>query len=146
MSKKTVFKNERGFTLLELILCIVILAVGLTGVLAYFTQGMRNSSYAQNSAIATIYAQDLMEEIKSKCWDQAATTVSPCGGAVTPSAIGPDGAETRATYNDVDDFNGLSNTPPRDSQGALMPNPYNNMTSNTFNQAVTVCYVPGANL
>src|SRR6266446_3867784 len=111
--EKSVFKNEQGFSLLELVLGIVVLAVGLTGVLAYFTQGMRNSSYAQNTAIATIFAQDLMEEIKSKCWDQTATTVSPCGGAVTPSAIGPDGGETRATYNDVDDFNGLNNTPPK---------------------------------
>lgn len=146
MSKKTVFKNEQGFTLLELILCIVILAVGLTGVLSYFTQGMRNSSYAQNIAIATILAQDLMEEIKSKCWDQTATTVSPCSGAVTPSAIGPDGVETRATYNDVDDFNGLSNSPPKNSQNVLMPNPYNNMTVNTFTQTVSVCYVAAGTL
>src|ERR1700694_5081535 len=134
MSKKPVFKNEQGFTLLELILCIVILAVGLTGVLTYFAQGMKNSSYAQNTASATMFAQDLMEEIKSKCWDQTATIVSPCGGTVTPSAIGPDGGETRATYNDVDDFSGLNNTPPKDSQGASMPNPYNNMAVNTFNR------------
>ena len=140
------FKNEQGFTLIELILGIVILAVGLTGVLSYFTQGMRNSSYAQNTAVATTLAQDLMEEIRSKCWDQTATTVSPCGGTVTPSALGPDGGETRATYNDVDDFNGLSNTQPKDSQGSTMPNPYNNMTSNTFLRTVSVCYVPGGNL
>ena len=135
------FKNERGFSLIELVLGIVVLAVGLTGVLAYFTQGMKNSSYAQNTAVATILAQDLMEEIKAKCWDETAAAVSPCAGAVTPSAIGPDGGETRATYDDVDDFNGLNNTPPRDSQGNLMPNPYNNMAVNTFKQAVSVCYV-----
>ena len=131
---------------MELILGIVILAVGLTGVMSYFTQGARNSSYAQNTAVATDLAQDLMEEIRSKCWDQTATTVAPCSGTVTPSALGPDSGETRATYNDVDDFTGLSNTPPKDSQGSTMTNPYNNMAQNTFTQAVTVCYVPGSNL
>lgn len=141
------FKNEKGFTILEVVLGIVILAVGLTSVLAYFTQGMQNSSYAQNISVATILAQDLMEEIKSKCWDPTATTVPPCSGAVTPSfPIGPSIGQTRATYNAVDDFNGLNNTPPINSQGALMPNPYNNMAVNTFKQSVSVCYVAAGTL
>jgi MSHA pilin protein MshD len=134
-------KNEQGLTLLELVLIIVVLAVGLTGVLTYFIQGTKDSSYAQNTAVATVLAQDLMEEIRSKCWDQTATTVSPCNGAVTPSAtLGPDGGEMRATYNDVDDFNGLSNNPPQNSLGASMTQ------YPIFRQIVLVCYVPGTNL
>lgn len=127
-------------TLLELVLIIVVLAIGLTGVLLYFTQGVKDSSYAQNIAIATVLAQDLMEEIRSKCWDETATITPPCGGAVTPSAIGIDG-EIRSGYDDVDDFNGLANTPPINSQGAAMPAAYN-----IFTQAASVCYVPAANL
>jgi len=133
-------KNEQGLTLLELVLIIVVLAVGLTGVLIYFIQGMKDSSYSQNISVATVLAQDLMEEIKSKCWDETATTSAPCNGAVTPSAIGPDGGETRATYNDVDDFNGLNNTPPRNSQGVAMP------AYNIFTQQASVCYVAAADL
>jgi len=130
-------KNEQGMTLLELILMIVVLAVGLTGVLVYFIQGVKNSSNAQITSVATVLAQDLMEEIRSKCWDETATTVSPCNGAVTPSAtLGPNGGETRATYDDVDDFNGLNNTPPQNSQGGAMPAAFNN-----FTQTVAVCYV-----
>ncbi len=134
-------RNEKGFTLLELTLVIVVLAVGLTGVLIAFTQGTQNSAYGQNIAIATTLAQDLMEEIRSKCWDETATTVAPCDGAVAPSAVGPDGGEARAAYDDVDDFNGLNNTPPINARGGAMPAAYN-----IFRQQATVCYVAAANL
>ena len=135
-----VFKNEQGMTLLELVLVIIVLAIGLTGVLTYFIQGMKDSSYSQNTAIATVLAQDLMEEIRSKCWDETATTTPPCNGAVTASAIGTDGGETRAGYDDVDDYDFLNltpNTPPQDSQGVAMP------AYNIFTQQASVCYVNG---
>jgi MSHA pilin protein MshD len=134
-------KNEEGLTLLELVIAIVVLAVGLTGVLGYFTQGLKDSSNAQNAAVATVLAQDLMEEIRSKCWDETATTSAPCNGTVTASATGTDGGETRATYDDVDDFNGLSNTPPKNSQGGAMPSAFD-----IFTQSAAVCYVAAADL
>ncbi len=136
-------RKKNGFTLLELILVIVVLAVGLTGTLLAFTQGTQNSSYSQNTAVATVLAQDLMEEIRSKCWDQTATP-PPCGVPTGYSAIGPDGVETRATYNDVDDFNALSvtgNTPPQNSQGAAMPAAYA-----IFTQKASACYVAKTDL
>lgn len=135
-------KHNDGFTLLELILAIVVLAVGLTGTLIAFTKGIETSAYSQNAAVATVLAQDLMEEIRSKCWDQTAATTPPCNGAVTPSAtLGPDGGETRATYNDVDDFKGLNNTPPTNSQGVAMPAAYN-----FFSQQASVCYADPNNI
>jgi len=134
-------KNEQGMTLLEVILMIVVLSVGLTGVLVYFIQGVKNSSNSQISTVAAVLAQDLMEEIKSKCWDETSTTTSPCGGTVTPSTIGADGGETRATYDDVDDYNGLSDSPPEDSQGNSMPAAFNDYT-----RSVSVCYVASSDL
>jgi hypothetical protein len=47
----------------------------------------------------------------------------------------------RATYDDVDDFNGLNNTPLLNSQGGAMPAAYN-----FFTQQATVCYVVAAGL
>jgi MSHA pilin protein MshD len=134
------YKNERGVTLLELVLIIVVLAIGLTGILGYFTQGVKDSSYAQNVSVASTLTQDLMEEIRSKCWDDTATSVAPCGGAVTPSIIGTDGGESRAGYDDIDDFNGLSNTPPKDSQGVSMA------AFGIFTQSAAVCYVAAGDL
>lgn len=133
-------RNEKGFTLLELVLVIVILSVGLAGVLVAYSQGVQDSSYSQNTVVATTLAQDLMEEIRAKCWDETATTVPPCNGAVAPSGIGADG-EVRGIYDDVDDFNLLSNNPPLDSQGGAMPAAYN-----MFTQQVNVCYVAAADL
>ncbi|MFQ5598431.1 MAG: prepilin-type N-terminal cleavage/methylation domain-containing protein [Nitrospiria bacterium] len=136
-------QNYKGFTLIEVVLVILILAVGLTGVLGYITQAAEDSAYAHNVSTATTLSQDLMEEIRSKCWDESATTVPPCSGSVTPSIIGSDGGETRAAYDDVDDFNSLpagGNTPPEDSQGVGMGAfPF-------FTQQATVCYVDAADL
>jgi MSHA pilin protein MshD len=134
-------KKEKGMTLLEVILMILVLSVGLTGVLVYFVQGVRNSSNSQIATVANVLAQDLMEEIRSKCWDETSTTLAPCGGAVTASTIGADGGEARASYDDVDDFNGLSNTPPRDSQGNAMPAAFNDYTRSS-----SVCYVASSDL
>jgi MSHA pilin protein MshD len=39
------------------------------------------------------------------------TVSSNCG--TTPSNCGPDGTETRDDYDDIDDFNGLSDSPPQ---------------------------------
>jgi MSHA pilin protein MshD len=76
-----------------------------------------------------------MEEIRSKCWDETATTSLPCNGPITPSAVlGPDG-EGRGVFDDVDDYNGLVNTPPQDSQG----NPLASYA--LYTRSVTVCYV-----
>jgi MSHA pilin protein MshD len=139
-------KAKNGFTLLELILVIVVLAVGLTGTLVAFTQGTQDSSYSQNTGIATTLAQDLMEEVRSKCWDESATP-PPCNPAlIVPGALGPNGGEARAIYDDIDDYHGINNSPPLDSQNAVIPDPYNNMVLNSFRQQVSVCYVPAANL
>lgn len=135
--------NQRGFTLIEVILIILLLSIGLTGVLSYVGQAAKDSAYAHNLSIATTLAQDLMEEVRSKCWDETATVAAACAGAVTPSVIGVDAAETRATYDDMDDYNNLpvvGNTPPQDAQGTAMP------VFPFFTQRATVCYVDTAAL
>jgi len=136
-------RAQRGFTLIEVILVILVLSIGLTGVLTYVTQAAQDSAYAHNVSVATTLAQDLMEEIRSKCWDESATATVPCAGAVAPSVIGADGGEGRAAYDDVDDYNSLpagGNTPPQNSQGlAMAAFPY-------FTQRAAVCYVASAAL
>jgi len=122
---------------------VLLLAIGLTGVLTYVTQAAQDSAYAHNLSVATILAQDLMEEVRSKCWDETSTTSVACSGTVVASVIGADGAENRANYDDIDDFNNLAligNTPPQDSQGVSMT------VFPFFTQRATVCYVNSAGL
>ncbi len=130
--------KNRGFTLIEVILIILVISIGLTGVLSFVGQAAQDSAYAHNASIATTLAQDLMEEIRSKCWDETSAATPPCAAAVVPSAIGADLGETRINYDDVDDFNSLplaGNNPPQDSQGGAMA------AYPVFTERAVVCYV-----
>lgn len=140
--------NNKGFTFIEIIMIIVILGIIMPGIMLYFIQGVKNSSDSQRRVTATFLAEGLMEEIKSKCWDENNIAVPPnplCSTPITNCAtgasatLGPN-AETRAGFDDIDDFNGMNNTPPANSQGAAMAD------YPGFTQQVTVMYVDPANL
>lgn len=131
--------NDKGFTLIELVMIIVLLGIIMPGVMLYFIQGVKGSAAAQRRTTAIFLAEGLMEEIKSKSWDEVTTIDSDCSNA-SSSPLGPDGGESRATYDDIDDFNGISNTPPKDSQDGDM----NNYAG--FTQQATVSYVAAADL
>lgn len=127
MTPRRPHRDERGFTLIDLILVIVIVAIAIPPMLALFIQMGSGSLFGVTVSRANALASTLAEEIKSKKWDESAPP---------PSLIlGLEPGESRATYNDVDDFHGLDESPPRDSQGAIMAG------FTGFRQQVSVCYV-----
>lgn len=128
--------NQKGFTFIEIIMVIVLLGIIMPGVMLYFIQGVKNSADSQRRVTAIFLAEGLMEEIRSKSWDNY-TGINPCLNA--SPILGPDG-EGRANYNDIDDFNGINNTPPQDSQGVAMAN------YPGFSQQATISYVNPYNL
>ncbi len=128
--------NNKGFTFIEIIMIIVILGIIMPGVMLYFIQGVKNSADSQRRVTATFLSEGLMEEIRSKGWDEVTPINATCSNA---SVIGADG-EARNAYDDIDDFNGMNNTPPANSQGAAMAD------YPGFTQQVTVMYVDPANL
>lgn len=98
---------ERGATLVELVVSIVIISIALAGVLVAMDRNTRASAdpmvLDQSVAIAEAY----LEEILAKDF------VDPDGTNV---------GETRATYDDVFDYNGLPDTVVRDQNGtAIVP-------------------------
>ncbi len=129
--------NKKGFTLIEVVMVIVLLGIMLPGIMMYFIQGVKDSVDSQRRTTAIFLAEGLMEEIRSKRWDEVAVINATCSNA---SVIGTD-AEARIGYDDIDDFNGLNNTPPIDSQGAAMAAIYA-----AFQQQVTISYVNPAAL
>lgn len=134
--------NKKGFTLIEIVMIIVLLGIIMPGIMLYFMQGVKDSAKPQRRNTAIFLAEALMEEIKSKRWDETAAINSTCSNA--SATLGFEVGETRiggATgFDDIDDFNGLNNMPPNDSQN----NPMNNYPG--YRQQVAVRYVDPTNL
>jgi uncharacterized protein (TIGR02598 family) len=62
-------KSKRGFTLLEIVIALAILAIGLVGILSLFPVGFEASRRASMLTEATIHAQQKMEEFKQTGYD-----------------------------------------------------------------------------
>jgi len=93
----------RGVTLVELVVAIVVIGIALAGITVVF---VRNTSASADPMIwhqATAIAEAYLEE------------------ALTKPYTDPDGTnvgETRATYDDVRDYNNIvAESPPRDQNG-----------------------------
>ncbi len=106
-----------GFTLIELVITIMVLAIGVTA----FTQLMNASTIAsvdpmvrqQAHAIAQSYLEEVMlnsfcdPNLSTDCpaFCTAANICSTCGGTASPAP-----AEARSDYDDVCDYNGLTDS------------------------------------
>jgi len=93
---------DKGLTLFEMVTIIVVMGLVIPVLLNMWADVARKSGRSESMAEATFYAQELMEEIKSK--DFADPTQTP--------VFGPESGESgRSDYDDVDDFNGYSDPP-----------------------------------
>jgi len=68
--------DKNGFSLLELVIAIAVLAIGLVGILQVFPIGLRASQHAGMLTKATFLAQTKMEEVKIAGFD-AITALPP---------------------------------------------------------------------
>ena len=115
--------GKKGFTLIEVVMIIVILGIIMPGIMLYFITGVKDSAIPQKRTTAIFLAEALMEEIRSKKWDENTGVItfdSTCSNATLPIATEE---ATRNLYDDIDDFNILNsapNTPPANSQGTSM--------------------------
>jgi len=111
----------RGFSLIELIVMIVVIAVGLTGMLVVYNESVRGSAdpLVQKQALAV--AEAMVDEIQLNSF-------SPL----------PGGGATRDQFDDVDDYNGYTSTGVVDIFGVAVPG------LGAYNVAVSV--VADANL
>lgn len=112
--KRADLNAPRGFTLIEVTMAILLIGV-ISVVLAGFYSVLFNvpveivvKNKANNLASAAI------EDIKCRDWED------PAG----PGPLGIDAGENAAnktTFDDIDDFNGYTESPPRYMDGTVMP-------------------------
>jgi len=69
-------KSNQGFTLVEVLITIFILAVAVVGTLAMFPVGLQVEKSAKMTNIASHLAQAKMEEIVSKSYEEISPGVS----------------------------------------------------------------------
>ncbi len=103
--------RQRGFTLIELIMFIVIVGVGVAGVLSVFTTSVKSSADPMLRKQALSIAESLLEEILLKEFKD------PNGGTNGVSTCTLATGSNRSLWDDVCDYNTYSSTGIADVQG-----------------------------
>ncbi|KFZ31180.1 hypothetical protein IDSA_00120 [Pseudidiomarina salinarum] len=132
----------RGFTLIEIVIGIVVLAIALVGLSATLFPQAQRSVDPIYQVRATELGQSLLTEIVSLSFDQRNNQAggdnrcsdSPPRVCTDPANLGPEGGESREDYNDVDDFNGFS------TSGDLLTGATISELYRNFTVSVSVCY------
>ncbi len=96
--------RQAGFTLVELVIFIVIVSVGVAGILLVMNTVVASSADPLVRKQALALAESVLEEVLQKAY---------------ADPDGTSGETTRATFDDVDDYNGKSNSTFTDLPAAL---------------------------
>lgn len=138
---REVSARRRGFTLVETVIAIVILGIGVSTVLSLILTNIRHSADPMVIEQANAIAQSYLEEVMLKPFcdpnDFSGHCPADCGSAAcagcSGSTSGDGGPETRASFDDVCDYQGLAdNAGALDNRGAPVPG------LEAYNVAVTV--------
>lgn len=98
-------RGERGTTLIELIVSIVIVAIAASAVLGVLSSSAGRSADAMIMAQAVSIAEAYLEEISLKAY---------------ADPDGADGETVRTDFDDVDDYNGLLDSGARNQFGTAI--------------------------
>jgi len=67
------FSNDKGFTLIEVMIAMFVLVVGLLGVAGVATTVINGNAFSREITTATTLAQDKMEELKDTTYSNIAS-------------------------------------------------------------------------
>lgn len=123
--------SSGGFTLVELVLVIVLLGLSLPMLITVFGNLVKDSSSAILLNRSQGLLRDLVEEVHSRRWDD--NLLVPAGGG--SAVLGAEAGEMRVSFDDIDDYNGLNNSPPAGPRGGVMD------FAVGYSRAVFICYV-----
>ncbi len=110
--------KERGATLIEVIMFMVIIGIAVAAVMSVFVGTTRASAEPLIRKQALAIAESLMEEVRLMPFtfcdpdDPAVTTAASPAGCAVPEVPGPEGGETRyaalTPFDNVNDYNGFA--------------------------------------
>lgn len=104
--------SERGFSVLEVMLAMVLLLIGVVGLAGIFAQGIRGNLSAADQSAATAFAEERIEQLEKQGFsyvkDNATTITSSevtktvnAGTAANPQAVVVYKATTALTFYDA---------------------------------------------
>jgi MSHA pilin protein MshD len=105
------YKNNRGVSLIELIVFIVVVSIALTALLAVYIQSNRNSVDPIIRVRLLEASQSRLDEIIALQYDETTPSggIPACGSTGTGALACTNSPDSN--MNDVDDFHNLSDTP-----------------------------------
>jgi MSHA pilin protein MshD len=104
----------KGFTLIETVIGIVVLSIAFSVLITLIYPMTEQSADQLHQIKAAELGQSMLNEIQQKAFDENSDKTGGlirCGESSAPacsSAMGAEGGETRATYDDVDDYNEIN--------------------------------------
>lgn len=66
------YKRSKGFSLIEVLIALVILAIALLGLAGLMVTTTKNNSFGNHMTEAATFAQDKLEELRVTPWDNVA--------------------------------------------------------------------------
>jgi len=111
---------QKGVTLVELVVSIVIISVAMVALLNAFGVSVSQNADPILRSKSLKLAQIYLDEALSKYYDHG-TPVGGVPAVASPSCsgLGSETGETRVDFNDVDDFHDIDDSPPQKQSGAL---------------------------
>ncbi|MBC8327661.1 MAG: hypothetical protein H8E31_02840 [Planctomycetes bacterium] len=103
-------RNRRGATLIDTVMAVILLGVAIPPLTQLFTEVAAHDADHTYQGAALGFAEAMLEEIVSKAFEDPDLPTRSFGTE--------EGA--RIDFDDIDDFDGLSNTPPTAFDGALL--------------------------
>jgi prepilin-type N-terminal cleavage/methylation domain-containing protein len=103
-----------GLTLIECVMSMLLLSIVMVGALGAIAGARKMQTVISDRVLGQQLAMGLMQEILDQAYQESDDAV----------LFGPEGAEItggRPLYDDVDDYNGLVDSPPADQNGNPLP-------------------------
>ncbi|MEW6555814.1 MAG: prepilin-type N-terminal cleavage/methylation domain-containing protein [Elusimicrobiota bacterium] len=102
-----------GFTLIEVMIAVAVLVIALVPLLKFLTDSIKTTQFFGDQSKADKLAQELLEEIKGKKWDENSPPDGSPIDLANASNIGIDSGESlsnKLTFDDIDDYNSYQET------------------------------------